>query len=263
MAIGQEFETDRTELLLTKWHEAFFGIDFALLLTSPVYYCAGVPRGDGSAVIVVPGFMHGDASLVIMYAWLKRLGYQPYYSRIWHNADCPDILIREHLMAALEDARRESGRKVHLIGHSLGGVMARSVAAQRPRDVASVITLGSPFRGRVVHRSILRDTEKVRNRILIERGENVRADCYTSECGCAFIRNLRRGVLASVAQTAIYTRNDGVVDWRCCIVGQREVDVEVAGTHAGLAFNPRAYSVIAERLAVASLSGRAKAKGAV
>jgi triacylglycerol lipase len=262
MPIGEEFESDRSELLLTKWHEAFFGVEFVLLHTSPVYYGAGIPRGDGSGVIVVPGFMHGDASLLVLYAWLKRIGYQPYYSRIWMNADCPDVLIREQVMDTLSDARRDTGRKVHLIGQSLGGVMARSIAAQRPRDVASVITLGAPFRGSVVHRSIRRDTERVRNAILLERGSNVRPDCYTSECGCAFMRNLRRGVPASVAQTAIYTRNDGVVDWRCCITRDPGIDVEVPGTHAGLAFNPRVYSIIAERLAAATVRNRRAAKAA-
>ena len=53
-------------------------------------------------------------------------------------------------------------RKIHLIGHSLGGIIARSVAAQRPDDVASVITLASPFRGTVAHRTVLQAAEAVR-----------------------------------------------------------------------------------------------------
>jgi hypothetical protein len=56
---------------------------------------------------------------------------------------------------------------------------------------------------------------------------------------------------ASVFQTAIYTRNDGIADWRYCITGEPGSDFEVAGTHIGLAFNAAAYAIIARRLALA------------
>ena len=246
-----EFQSDRVEALVTKWHEAFFPVEILLLHGDPVYYGYGVPSGDGSPVILIPGFMHGDLSLLVMYAWLTRIGYRPYYSGIDLNADCPDLLIRERLVSVLRKAQRETRRRVHLIGNSLGGVFARSLAAQYPGAVRSVITLGAPFRGRVLHRSILRETEIIRNFILMQHGARVFPECYTSRCGCAFVQALRRGVPSRIAQTAIFTRNDGVVDWHCCITGDSKIDVEVKGTHAGLAFNPRVYKVIAERLAIA------------
>jgi triacylglycerol lipase len=52
-----------------------------------------------------------------------------------------------------------------------------------------------------------------------------------------------------VTETAIYTRQDGIVDWRYCMTNNAEVDFEVPGTHIGMAFNPAAYSIVAERLA--------------
>jgi pimeloyl-ACP methyl ester carboxylesterase len=247
----EQFQSDRVEALVTKWHEAFFPIEILLLHADPVYYGYGVPAGDGSGVILIPGFMHGDLSLLVMYAWLTRIGYRPYYSGIDLNADCPDLLIRERLASVLRKAQRETRRRVHVIGNSLGGVIARSLVAQFPSAVRSVITLGSPFRGKVLHRSILRETEIIRNFILIQHGARVFPECYTSECGCAFMKALRRGVRSRIAQTAIYTRNDGVVDWRCCVTGDPKIDVEVKGTHAGLGFNPRVYKVIAQRLAAA------------
>jgi len=63
---------------------------------------------------------------------------------------------------------------------------------------------------------------------------------------------LRRDVPESVIETAIYTRQDGVVDWRYCMTRNPEVDFEVPGTHIGMAFNPAAYSIVAERLAAAT-----------
>jgi len=53
-----------------------------------------------------------------------------------------------------------------------------------------------------------------------------------------------------VAQTAIYTKSDGIVDWRACVTGDPQIDCEVQGTHVGLVFNPAVYRVLAARLAV-------------
>jgi len=155
---------------------------------------------------------------------------------------------------AIETALAETGRKVHLIGHSLGGIIARSIAAQRTNDVASVITLGAPFRGTVAHRTVLRAIEMVRDRILGEHSGDVLPDCYTSRCTCDFVDSLRRSIPDSVRETAIYTEQDGIVDWRYCRTDDFENDFEVTGTHIGLVYNPSVYSIIATRLATADLS---------
>ncbi|PSH04338.1 MAG: hypothetical protein CXZ00_08265 [Acidobacteria bacterium] len=247
--MAQKILDNPAEAPLTKWHESLVGVDLLLLFASPVYYSVGVPRGDGSAVIMIPGFMHGDVYLMILYAWLSRVGYRPYYSGIDLNAECPDLLIKSQLNQLIDEAKEATGSRVHLIGHSLGGIIARSLAIQRPRSVASVITLGSPLRGAPLHPSILRETEVVRRFIQQKHGVKVPKECYTVSCTCDFMRSLRRRVPKSVLQTAIFTRCDGVVDWRACRTGNQEVDVEVHGTHAGLAFNPEVYSQIGIRLA--------------
>jgi triacylglycerol lipase len=89
----------------------------------------------------------------------------------------------------------------------------------------------------------------VRLRILQEHGAGVLPDCYTGKCTCNFIDSLNRSLPATVAETAIYTRNDGIVDWRYCMTRNGEDDFEVPGTHIGMAFNPAAYAIVAERLA--------------
>lgn len=233
------------------WTEALFGAEVLLLHATPVYYGFGVPRGDGSAVVIIPGFLGTDLYLTEFHAWLKRIGYRPYFSGIGINAECPNLLIQSHLNDTINKALEDTGRKIHLIGHSLGGVIARSVAGQRPKDVASVITLASPIRTAVAHRTVLQAAEAVRLRILQEHGRGVLPDCYTGRCTCNFIDSLRRKVPNSMLQTAIYTKHDGIVDWRCCKVGARGVDFEVPGTHIGMAFNPGAYAIVAERLALA------------
>jgi len=226
-----------------------FAAEVLLLHATPVYYGLGVPHGDGSGVVIIPGFLGTDLYLMELHGWLGRIGYRPYFSGIGLNADCPNLLIQRHLNETIIRARAETGRKIHLIGHSLGGVIARSVAGQRPRDIASVITLASPFRGTVTNQTVLHAAEAVRLRILSEHGRGVLPDCYTGRCTCNFINSLSRQIPDSVSQTAIYTRHDGIVDWRYCMTRNEDLDFEVPGTHIGMAFNASAYAIVAERLA--------------
>ena len=245
------FQQEVAEADVTIWKEALFAADLLLLHSSPVYYGLGIPRGDGSAVVLVPGFLGTDSYLTQLHSWLGRIGYRPYFSGIGMNAECPNLLIQERLTDNIERALQDTRGKIHLIGHSLGGIIARAVAAQRPHDVASVITLASPFRGTVVHRTILRMAESVRKHILEEHGQGVLPTCYTGRCTCDFLSSLRRKLPKGVIETAIYTRHDGVADWRYCMTGDCDCDFEVVGTHIGLAFNAAVYAIIAKRLASA------------
>jgi hypothetical protein len=242
---------DHAEANVSIWKEALFAAELLLLHTSPVYYGLGVPHGDGSAVVVVPGFLGTDTYLAQMYSWLERIGYRPYFSGIGINAHCPNLLIEYRINENIQKALMDTERKIHLIGHSLGGIIARSIAAQRPNDIASVITLGSPIRGTVMHRSVLRAAEAVRERILQTHSDHVLPTCYTGRCTCNFISSLRRKLPKRVAQTAVYTKHDGVVDWRYCLTGEKGNDFEVSGTHVGLTFNASVYSIVAERLSAA------------
>src|ERR1039458_4146094 len=162
------------------WTEALFGAEVLLLHATPVYYGFGVPRGNGSGVVIIPGFLGTDLYLTELHGWLGRIGYRPYFSGIGINADCPNILVQRHVSATIKRALDETGRKIHLIGHSLGGVIARSIAGDRPKDIASVITLVSPIRGTVAHRSVIHAADAIRLRILQEHGNGVLPRCYTS-----------------------------------------------------------------------------------
>ncbi|HKN16301.1 MAG TPA: hypothetical protein VJX47_05145 [Candidatus Sulfotelmatobacter sp.] len=243
-----------SEVDIAPWTEALFAAELLILHATPIYYGFGVPRGDDSAVIIIPGFLGTDLYLMELHAWLGRIGYRPYFSGIGINADCPNLLIQRHVSETVQRALSETGRRIHLIGHSLGGVIARSIAGQRPRDVASVITLASPIRGTFPNRNVVHAADAIRLRILQEHGKGVLPDCYTGRCTCNFIDSLRRDVPESMLQTAIYTRDDGIVDWRYCRTRDPEIDFEVPGTHIGMAFNPSAYAIVAQRLAKAQRS---------
>src|SRR5262249_12779363 len=150
-----------------------------------------------------------DWYLLELHGWLARMGYRSFLSRIGRNAECLDLL-SDRLLETVERARHETGRPVHLVGHSLGGMLARSLASRRPDLVASVVTLGSPFRGIRSHPLVLMASRRVRERVQAEKGP----DCYTGYCRCEAVRGLERPLPASVPTLAVYTRTDGIVDWR-------------------------------------------------
>jgi triacylglycerol lipase len=233
------------------WQEWLAGVEFAFLHVSPIYWGYGIPHGDGSAVVLVPGFLGTDLYLTQFAVWLRRIGYQAFYSGIPLNADCPNLLIRRHLFDAIEKASAFTQGKIHLVGHSLGGSLVRAAAAQVPERVASVITLAAPIRGIGARVSVMNAADMVRKQILERHGPGVLPNCYTSRCTCEFFESLRSAFPKSVRQTAIYTKQDGILDWRVCQTGDPAVDVEVSATHLGMVFSPLVYSIVAQRLAKA------------
>ena len=112
-----------------------------------------------------------------------------------------------------------------------------------------------------VHPFVLQTAYLVRGRILTKQNGGTLAtpNCYSGYCTCEFLTSLRDDFPEGVRQQAIYTKTDGVVDWRCCINDDPESNIEVPGTHVGLAFNPRAYRQIAMFLAKGRVRRRKKA----
>ena len=227
------------------WRESLTGVDYLRLKASKVYYGFGVPKGDNTPVVLVPGFLGADMYLLELYIWLKRMGYTPSMSKIGHNAQCPDVLTHR-LLKTVNRAYTDTGKPVHLIGHSFGGVLSRGVAARKPDRVASVITLGSPFRGVNVHPWVMTAVKAVRkhNRIIRRRAK----DCFTESCACGFTCTMDSPFPKNVPHTAVYSKTDGVVDWQTCCDDDPATDVQVRGTHIGLVWNPDVYRCIGQRL---------------
>jgi triacylglycerol lipase len=242
---GVYFDRRQIAAKVPLWREVYSGVDWLLLRSSPVYYGIGVPRGDKSAVVLVPGFMATDFYLQEMYYWLHRVGYRPYMSRIGRNADCLDVL-QEKLGKTIERAYAETGRPVHLIGHSLGGILSIGVAARMQDKIASINVLGSPFRGIHSHALVLAAGQRVSQRLPLERKRSPK--CFTADCNCKTIKNIQQPPARRIPFSAIYTKTDGVVDWHKCISDRPDDNHEVRGTHIGLAFNPEVYRLIAANL---------------
>jgi pimeloyl-ACP methyl ester carboxylesterase len=228
--------------------------ELARLLVDPVFHGRGVPRGDGSAVVTIPGFLAGDQSLSVMRGWLRRIGYRPHASGINFNVDCSDRAV-ERLDKLVERLHERSGRPVALVGHSRGGHFAKALARRSPDRIAAVISMGAgldtPFdvslptkAGIAAFRALHAHTS---DRIA-KRG------CFTDTCTCRFARDYAAEFPASVPLTSLYSRGDGVVWWEACVVPYAR-NVEVTGSHVGLAFNRKAYAEIAQALAASSEVG--------
>ena len=118
--------------------------EFGMLMGDPIFWGLGVPRGDGRSVLVLPGLFAGDGYLQPLRDWLGRSGYSPVKSGIDRNPGWSSELVDALGALALAEHRR-TGRRVTIVGHSMGGLQGRSVAARLPQVVRHVIALGSPL----------------------------------------------------------------------------------------------------------------------
>ena len=211
------------------------GLDLAALLTSwPVL--AAAPRGDGHPVLVLPGLLTGDPATVLMRNVLRLLGHDVSGWSLGTNRG-PTGRVVGALRERLDRLHQESGRRVSLVGWSLGGLYAQELARASPGSVRALVTLGSPVAGRS---GWIRDLST-----LVDRATHL-----PRAAGLVPRPWAERGSLR-VPATSVYTRADGLVSWQVCRLGQgpRREDVEVRGSHLGLAHNPAVLWLLADRLA--------------
>ena len=175
-------------MLLQLTASAYFEFlqQFASLVRDPVGYGVGVPPGDGRPVLLIPGFTAGDWSLGTMARWLGRVGYRPYLSGIDLNVGCPQRTM-EVVGWRVEKIARQSGQRVTIIGHSLGGVLGRAIAAANPANVREVVALGSPIRDgwTGVHDQVRPALQAIQS--FWQTFSDEPESCGTAECSCAFV----------------------------------------------------------------------------
>jgi pimeloyl-ACP methyl ester carboxylesterase len=190
-------------------------------------------HGDGHAVIVFPGLAASDLTTLPLRAFLLERGYDAHgWSQRFNFGPRAGVL--DAVLARVKRVRRESGRKVSLVGWSLGGVFAREVAKLVPGDVRSVITLGSPFTGSPKANNAWRFYELVSGHRLDDEETMAR------------VREA-----PPVPTTSIFSRTDGIVAWQCCLqaASARSESIEVPASHLGIGMNAAAWYAVADRLA--------------
>ncbi len=196
------------------------------------------PRGDGHPVLVIPGLGASDLSTALLRKFLDDLGYTTYPWELGQNRGLKDA--GQRLMKQrLEQIYDQHGRKVSLVGQSLGGVYARELARALPAMARQVITLGSPFTGHPLASTGTHLYEWLSG----DRFEDM-----------DFNRHLEMRIKPPVPTTSIYSKLDGVVAWQCSIE-QEQADSESINlrghSHIGMASAPLALYLIADRLAQA------------
>jgi pimeloyl-ACP methyl ester carboxylesterase len=206
----------------------------ALLPAWPILSRA--PRGDGHAVMVFPGLSANDASTVPLRHYLQSINYQPWGWEQGFNFG-PRAGVLDEAKASLTRTFASTGRKVSLIGWSLGGVYARELAKEMPHMVRNVITLGTPFGGSHKATNVWRIYELASGRKVEREAENYDLPAAPP-----------------VPTTSIYSRTDGVVAWQASVQSPSKTNpqtenIEVLASHIGLGLNPSAWWAAADRLA--------------
>ena len=205
----------------------------ASLLLSPLLL--GAPRGDGHPVLALPGFLASDVSMMPLRRYLTMLGYDTYAWRLGRNIGGVNKT-RAALLDRLGKIHDETGRKVSIVGWSLGGVYARDLALQAPEMVRDVVTLASPFANDIKATNATRLYELL-------SGETVGRN---PELEAAIAGDL------PVPATSLYSKSDGVVNWQTCLsrpsATSENIEVYFA-SHVGIGVNPAALWAVADRLA--------------
>lgn len=227
--------------------------ELAALHRDPVFYGRGVPRGDGRVVVVIPGLFGNDSYLQPLRGWLVRMGYSPARSGLSMNAGCPDRL-RTQVESSLARLLERRPGPVCLIGHSRGGLLAWAIATRLQQRVSHLALLGSPAPAVVAlmaQGDALTPGAVARSSVAAAGARAVRLldpDCAVPNCGCPYTDDLRRPLDPATRVMSVYSRDDLIVPPTSCTVDGGE-NVEIGGSHGGLAHNRAAYSALARFLA--------------
>jgi pimeloyl-ACP methyl ester carboxylesterase len=192
-----------------------------------------LPKGDGHPVIVFPGFVSSDNATKPLRSLLTDLGYQTYGWGLGMNLQF-DHELEEEMIALVREVCAQTGRKVSLVGWSLGGLYAREIAKVCADQVRSVVSLGSPISGKPEH-SHAHGLFKALN------GEPSDID---------HTRYFQLQQAPPVPTTSIFSHSDGVVAWEGSL--QKETDttesIVVPASHLGMGVNPLVMYALADRL---------------
>jgi len=199
------------------------------------------------AVMLVPGFLTGDQSLGLLGSWLKRSGHRTRRAGMRFNVDCSEAAA-SRLERCLESFCEEQGESAFVVGQSRGGTFARVLAVRRPDLVRGIVTLGSP----TVDPMAVHPLVWVQGAALATLGSIgvpgvASHTCVTGSCCRRFIEDLRGDFPAKTRFVAVYSRSDGIVDWRACLdPGARHIEVD--STHCGMSVHAEVFDVIARAL---------------
>ena len=212
------------------------------------------PRTE-EPVILVPGFMAGDATLRAMNRALRRRGFRTYRSHIPANVGCT-LAAAAELETRIESIAIKRGSRVRIVGHSLGGMLARGLAVRRPDLISGIVTMGSPMLAPGAHHLLLTTSVDVLVRLSRAGVPGLMSEeCVAGSCARESFDESREPMPAGVSFTAVYSKRDAIVDWRACVDPEAHA-VEVTSSHVGMALDPRVIDVVTDALHLPAQAGR-------
>jgi triacylglycerol lipase len=228
------------------WGELRYGGELARLLSDPRLRAPG-RREDAQPVMLIPGFMAGDNSLRVMRSWLQRRGHRVAMSGMRVNVGCAEEIV-QRLELQLEQVAEDCGDRVMLIGQSRGGALARALAVRHPDLVCGLVMLGSPVcDGLAVSPPVLRTVRLVARLGDLGMPGVFSTSCKEGACCAAFEADLAAPLAGEIEAVAVYSRSDGIVDWRACLDPHAEL-AEVDSSHCGMSVHPQVYRVLEQVL---------------
>jgi triacylglycerol lipase len=246
------------------WRETRIGFEAVALVRDPIFRGDGMADGRGRPVLLVPGFLAGDGSLSPMAGWLKRAGYRPSRAGIVSNVDCAGVLM-PRLEKRLERLVSLQGQRAAIVGQSRGGTLAKVLAHRRPDLVAGVVVLGSPQTDPLaVHPLVRLQVEAVSRLGSLGAPGLFKRSCLDGDCCASFWEELGRRLPGGLPLVSVYSRSDGIVDWRSCLDLDATELVEIRASHCGMAVSRGAWRAVAAALESfeASDASRRPARGA-
>lgn len=222
-------------------NEAWVFGEFFRIQFHPVFWGIGVPFGDRSPVLTIPGFTASDASLFYLNTYLRRINYHVYSSGIVYHRD-PEHEIKR-LSKRVKQIYELEGQRVHIVGHSLGGIVGRGISHLNPNEVRSLSALGSPIgKGE--------EFEAAVNPLVLEWARVTVPTFRKPEEFRREIEYLSQPLHPGIRTTYYYTRDDGVVHYKFTRDPNPQTkNIEVTGTHSGLVANPSVYRRLANTFA--------------
>ena len=190
-------------------------------------------------MLVLPGLAAGNASTMLLRAYLRVLGHeaQPWEAGVNCGRDVQLLKVQDSVQSLAD----RHGQPVALVGWSLGGIQARQIAKLLPQQVRQVVTLGSPFNGppRASHAWRLYEWLSGKS---AENAHRAHADLAEPP---------------PVPNSAIASRSDGIVAGPASVNPDSATrrtaseNIWVHASHTGLGLNPAALYAVADRLAQA------------
>lgn len=196
------------------------------LRRSPLWRGEGLPEGRDRPLLIIPGFMAAPGGSEPLLHCLSRAGWKARIADVGRNAGPAYVGVDEAERTLLELSK---DGPVTIVGHSRGGQFARILAVRHPELVTQVVAVGTPLTIKYPWFAVVKIPAEVLDRCwragMFGEVHPDREDEVDRDRHAAFP--------AEVELVSIFSRNDGIVDWRASIE-PAAVLMEISASHFGL-----------------------------